>query len=1025
MPNASNVQTDFRGGFWSPSVQGRMDDPEYPRGMAECLNAYPLEGGQWTRRPPFRAIGYTRNAAPANLLSLAGATKNQYNMEVSDSHLRFIQGVSIVTDANPQIITNIATTGPIPVVTTEKAHGWANGDAITITLDATSFEFLSSLSQRVMIIQGVTSTTFKVYDLLTGKGLDSLLLNWITGLNAVAARVTDVETPYGGSVWKSVKRVQTDTEVFLLHNAVPMQRLTYDDAGNAAFANVLLEPALLKDGPYLDPVKGSIATPTGTKGLITLDFTYPAFDAAQAYDKGDYVTDVDGFHWKSLRDVNINKTPASNLTYWEKVSALNFMPQRSFSPSDVGRHIRLYSEPPDYVSGGTYADGDPVKFNNQYWKAIAAVTGSGASSEPGADPTLWVPSSTAARWTWGKITGSAGGTPIVPADATGKIGDLLLNGGLGHLFDGVFATQLDGAGAARLGTSAYGGLHLAAPSVITQARVFAAKNSATGSQTGAPGVNGAGTYTFQVKGRASVKLNLRASVAAPTGPSDGTLLGTTATIPYSAITSSAITINSSDVTTATWNYVWVELLVTSVTSAQSALTICASEMQFFSDGQDGGTVTVQLLGDPLLYEEPISRWRLGIFNDTDPTYPVCGCFHQGRLVLGLLNQFVTSKSNDHLNFAPTEPDGTVTEASAINYTLNSKVKAPILGLHSGDNGIVAFTGAGEWFISAPTSDGAISAINIDAGLQSSFGSSDVEPVQAPLTIVFVHSNGRDLYEYMREAYSNRLIAKTLSEYSKSLTNGKITQITFQQGICPIVWGITGDEKLIGTTYSRTSLIGDQPPRFNGWHHHEHGAERAFTSVSVGPGVDPSNEALAAITRDTAGRHRIEVAEGLLKEGNDIFDCNFLDGLYVPASGGTFLSVADTPDQTPPEPPPTGWSVPGWHLVTQCPLWSAFTAGPTGTQFLAIPGAGAGGAGVYITGPTSFTNSAPCNLSLAFFAVPNVPGYAGFDVPAVDADVFDVLQFSRTVFSSYKFFRFQSWARNPGGTDDWTTPVYTP
>jgi len=45
MGNASFVQTDFRGGIWSSSAQGRMNLDTYKTGMNESLNGMPMENG--------------------------------------------------------------------------------------------------------------------------------------------------------------------------------------------------------------------------------------------------------------------------------------------------------------------------------------------------------------------------------------------------------------------------------------------------------------------------------------------------------------------------------------------------------------------------------------------------------------------------------------------------------------------------------------------------------------------------------------------------------------------------------------------------------------------------------------------------------------------------------------------------------------------------------------------------------------------------------------------------------------------
>lgn len=1047
MAEATFIVTDFRGGFWSPSSQGRMGDPEYKRGLNECLNGMPLEGGAWVRRPPFRMAGYTRFGQPARLLSLASLTKNYYNMEVSRGHLRFLHGPQFVTDATQRIVTNISPGYPA-VITTEADHGWVTGDTVIFDIRGAAVEEYASMTSRVFAVEKISATTFAIHDLLTDKGFDGTIALWASTFEAYVSKIADVTTPYVNETWQSVKRLQTDKNTLLLHSAFPMQSLTYDEASSSTWANIELAPAKLKDGPYLDPVSGSTVTPTGLKGIISLVFGFEDYAADEAYDEGDFVTSG-GFHWKSLQTSNIGNTPTDGSAWWARTSALSFLPKKSFSSTDVGRHIRLFSEPPLWAAATVYANGDKVKHNNAYWMAIDAATGAGAN-EPGSGVTKWVPYAQGARWTWGKIVGNgSGGTVINPAGLT-KIGNLTGGGSIAHLFDGYTNTQLDTASAQHFGTSAYGGMTLGAPTAVASARVWPSRSAAsvvipkttqlvlgnpiiiTGTIVN-PFSNGnfVGTYTFQRGGAANVTFNLRAKATAPSSASDGTLLGTSGTVPYTAVSSSPINIVSNDATTL-WSYVWIEMIGNSASGPNSTMTLCASEMEFFSAGVQGNGIQVQIYGDPLLYSTLISTWRLGMFNDTDPTYPTCGCFHQGRIWLGVgKNRFVASKAgDDHFDFAPTEPDGTVTDASAITYKFNSEVNAPILWMHPGDDGIVLGIAGGERLIFSTTQNQAITPTNINCDLKTSYGSSDIEPVQAPLTSLFVHANGRDVHEYMRDASSGRYIAPPLTEYAKSLSDTGIVQITYQRGLTSFLWACTADGRLIGTTYERDYLPfrSTSPPAYNGWHHHSHGAPRDFVSVSVGPSIDGSPvEALAVITKDReTGYYRVEVQADLMPEDNDIFDCNFLDGMYVPASGGTFGIASDGSDSVPvpPTPPAPGvpqWRLTGWHLTAQCTPTAEVT-GHVGVPGLTASPAVPSEPGVYITPPCVGAFGGLCGFQ-NFWVTGSTPGY-DVNLPTAGATSFVIAQHFATSLGTTGFFPYQYWDRDVGSSAPWGIPTFS-
>lgn len=1022
-----------------------MSDPEYKRALNESYNGYPIEQGAWIRRPPFHQIGYTRLGAPAKLLPLSGRTKGFYNMELTAGHMRFVQGAQFVTDATRAVVTNLTTANPT-VMTIDSDKGWQTGDQLIFQMQGNAIQTLALLTHRVLLAERLTGTTYALHDLLTGRGVNGVLMTWDASYNAFVGRVTDLVTPYSGTMWKSVKIVQTDKSALLLHAAVWPQLLTYTVASDATWASVGFSKAIFQDGPYLDAVPGSIATPDGTTGIINLTFGFTAYDSTVAYNTGAYVTSSSK-HWKSLKDQNINNAPADASAFWQRVGATDFLPAKAFAATDVGRHIRLLSEPPAWAVGTTYADGNIVSLatsagGNAYWMCIAAGTVGAGSNQPGSDPSKWVPYASGALWTWGLITGSASGTPIA---GTASVGNLTTGPGLTALFDGVNGTQ-DSLCPRHQGTTGYGGLHVGSPTAVTGASVWPGRNAAVAGGSGGAGVSGGtsllpgvnlfgftgtvvnppnpvnsnggavGGYTFAVGEQAAVTINLRAKATAPSSSSDGTLLGSTGVLPASRVTAAPIRIASNDGTT-TFSYVWLEIII-NPTKATSQHFVCAAEMEFYSAGTGGSGLSVQIMGKPLLYTAPINTWLLGLFNDTDPLYPTAGCYAEGRVWLGVgNNHFVASQPvglSQVISFSPTEEDGTVTDASAINYTFNSEINAPIFWMLPTDGGIVLGHSGGERLLFSTTADQSITPTNINVELKTFYTSADVEPVQTPLTAIFVHSNGRDVHEYMRDAYSGRFVIPPLTEYAKSLTETGVVQLAYQRATTPIIWACTQDGRLVGDSYERLYLPfrSESPPKYNGWHRHEHGADRDFLSVSVGPSVDGTPiEALAVITQDReTGRCRIEVSGSLMPENNDIYDCNFLDGMFVPQNLGTYVERPPNPDIIPPPPPTPGvyrWVMPGYTLFRQCPPQVAPLPNPTGTVLSGDPSEAS--LPVYLTPPTSLGAGGPCDLAIDFYTVPQVPGYnTGF--PVVGQQV-SILQYMATVFGANKFASYQIWLPN--------------
>jgi hypothetical protein len=476
MPGISNAQTDFRGGLWSPSAQGRFDDPRYKTALNESFNGFPVQEGRWNRRPGFRVANHTRGYQPALLHPLSVIAAPSHALEFTSGHMRLFQGANIVMDDERQVVSSFSTANPT-VCTTSAQHGWNNGDGIIFRVEGiTSAGIISDLApilQRELSIAVIDAFSFYVYNSETGRGLDGSLIDFDnTDVQLSVGRITDFSTPYVNDDWAGVDIAQNDTDAFLLHGSYQPQDLTIKTA-QQPFTVV---PAEFQDGPYLDQISGVVATVTqpatwsnshtynsgdtstgsdgyvytslivsnlnhdptsddGTHwhkdstaltGVINLSFSYTAWDATIAYSIGDFVG-VPGtaFGYQSLIALNQNNNPAASPTAWKQVSNLTGFANKGagITEEDIGRHIRIQSEPPLWLTNTTYAVGANVTMgtsmtdpSRQYWTCISAVTkqvvaiGVTDTNQPGIDPTLWVPNPNAMRFTWGVIVRS--GPPV-------------------------------------------------------------------------------------------------------------------------------------------------------------------------------------------------------------------------------------------------------------------------------------------------------------------------------------------------------------------------------------------------------------------------------------------------------------------------------------------------------------------------------------------------------------------------------------------------------------------------------------
>jgi len=296
MADASYVQTDFRGGLWSETAQGRSNLEVYKTALNECLNSYPMEEGAWTRRMGFRRINNTRNGVKGGrLLPFRFGKSQAYQAELTPGKLRLVAGLTHVRDESDA-------SGKQRVITINKATpakvrvpdlNWSDGD--TVMFDITSDPPQSyKLYNRQFLIDDVNTSknTFTLYDPVTGDPIDGASIGWINlGQVDEVKRLLEFNTPYTADDLPNVRIVQdTDTNVLFL---CPGKR-PYSLVVNGVTQFTFGETEFI-DGPYLD--ENELVTTfalSGTSGTVTVTASGTA-----GVNEGDgfQSTDVDRLIW--------------------------------------------------------------------------------------------------------------------------------------------------------------------------------------------------------------------------------------------------------------------------------------------------------------------------------------------------------------------------------------------------------------------------------------------------------------------------------------------------------------------------------------------------------------------------------------------------------------------------------------------------------------------------------------------------------------------------------------------------------
>jgi len=976
----SFVQTKFNGGEISQSAQGAMEDPSYKISMNACINWVPMETGSLQRRPGSRHIAPARGGKTGKIIAFTFEESFPYQMEFTDGFMRFTTGPSLVMTNDQQAILAISSANPA-VIQTATTHGWSSGNSVMLNSLGINNPLLQN---RQFTIAVVDPTHVSISDALTGATINGSSIGAFVSGNVT--RILEIATTYAGGTWSSVRSVQAENRTMLL-NGTHSQVLQVVRQPNATqFATFTLGAADFLDGPYLDPVPRSQATPSGLNGVITLTLTFQVFDVTKAYNTGDFVS-FSGLSWKAI-NASVGNTPSNNPgSAWVNVNAgAAINGGLGFVSSDIGRLVRLLSEPSLWNASQTYATGNIVAYADgnggfSYWTATGAVA---ANVQPGTS-TAWAINATGAIWTWGQIQ-SVTGSALLPAPS--PIGTLTSHGGLASAFDGNTTKAFGSSATASVPITTYpqwgpvnwgigarcqyqgvgyntliavftsstnpvwasniqygvgvtvqynGTIYISlipnGPGILPSNQPVVPAGNPTawniiGIISTAPppgqafwtslgampqpnevfyiGQHYAAPVTIQSvtvypttdvglanqpAGGATMSVNLRASNSAPTSSSNGTLLGSTGSIPNQG---AGFAIPSND-TTSTWNYVWIELgnfyqqPLPDNGSHIFTANLGVSQVQFFSANVNNGSVcTVQIRGPALLYNQTIRTWQLGLYSDTTG-WPTCGVYHESRIWLGgvVSNRFDACKSNGlsdvRLDFAPTAPNGTVSDNNAISYTCTGEDSNQFLWMKSEQQGIIAGTQAGEWLISAPSS-GAMSPTNIHAVRVTRIGCANAEPRRTEHTLVVIQKFARKLVEFFADVFSGKYTAPDLAERAKHMTVSGIAEIAYQQELAPTLWSRRNDGNLVAATYRRDTLMTSQGPTMIGWYRAVLGSGRAVESISVGPSVGGNLENLSMITNDpNSGIRHLELMTDLLDEGFSLPNCWYLDDAIVPSS----------------------------------------------------------------------------------------------------------------------------------------------
>jgi len=288
------------------------------------------------------------------------------------------------------------------------------------------------------------------------------------------------------------------------------------------------------------------------------------------------------------------------------------------------------------------------------------------------------------------------------------------------------------------------------------------------------------------------------------------------------------------------------------------------------------------------------EFSLGAFSETTGFPRACAFYEQRLVFAGTTSQpqsLFFSVAGDFENMTESDSD-----SSAMNYTIGSNQVNRILYLASSRSLIVGTTG-GEFVVRASGNDEPVSPTNIQIKQQASYGSADIQPVQAGTYTLFVQRAKRKIRELGYVFDTDSFQAVDLTILADHVTETGVLELAYQQEPFSIVWGTTTDGRLIGLTYRREEQV-------VAWHQHKLGGSFTTGGVTTNHGIveniavipgELNQDNLYMVVKRTingATRRYVEILSDI-DFGTDIQDAIFVDSsLTYSGSSTSSLSGLD-------------------------------------------------------------------------------------------------------------------------------------
>ena len=252
---------------------------------------------------------------------------------------------------------------------------------------------------------------------------------------------------------------------------------------------------------------------------------------------------------------------------------------------------------------------------------------------------------------------------------------------------------------------------------------------------------------------------------------------------------------------------------------------------------------LEWLGEGSYNGNPTKLWTEPAFSG-ERGYPRSVAMHEQRLCFGGTatqpNTIWCSQIDNFENFKTG-----VTASDAVQFTLAASEGNRINWMYSQSQLLIGTSGD-EWTIGSADSSASLSATNVQASRQSSYGSKYMRAALVNDVLLFVQRNGRKVRELVYELNKDGWVAPDLTLLAEHITSGEIVEVAYQQQPDAVLWCVRGDGTLIAMTYERDQKV-------VGWHRHVIADNADVESVATIYGNGTEDEVWMVVKRTVSGQ----------------------------------------------------------------------------------------------------------------------------------------------------------------------------